>query len=107
MAKKIMFTSTELTTDGTITLELGGRTNNDFTKMTLQVVDGAVSPTAGNITINAKVDKENAAATFQLIGTFNLASKAPVVIDGAYEELEFIGDTMTATSSAFIVVAAS
>ena len=54
MAKKIMFTSTELTTDGTITLELGGRTNNDFTKMTLQVVDGAVSPTAGNITINAK-----------------------------------------------------
>lgn len=104
MARKL-FTSIELPTNGTIALDLtDGKGGAEWTKMTLQVVDGATAPIAGTITINAKVDK--LAGAFQVIGSFDLTSKVPQFIEGSYQELQFVGTTMTASSSAFIKVAA-
>lgn len=103
------FTTVELTTDGTITqlLNRKGAGTNGYTKLTMQVIPGAVVPLAGTITISAKVDVQNAASVFQTIGTFDLAAQVPVFIQGSYEELQFVGTTMTATSSAFIAIAAT
>jgi len=103
------FTTVELTTDATITLNLNrkGAGTNSYTKLTLQVIDGAVIPAAGTITILAKVDRDNVGSKFQQIGQFDLTAKVPVFIQGTYEELQFVGATMTATSSAFIVIAAT
>ena len=104
---KDVFTSVELATNATVTLELSAREHNKYTKLTMQVVDGAVAPIAGTISILAKIDKENTDSSFQTIGSFDMTAKVPVFVEGAYEELQFIGATMTASSSAFIVVAAT
>jgi len=103
------FTTVELTTNATITqlLNRKGAGTNSYTKLTLQVIDGAVIPAAGTITINAKVDADNIGSKFQKIGEFDLTAKLPIFIQGTYEELEFIGGSMTALSSAFIVIAAT
>jgi len=103
------FTTVELTTNATITQNLNrkGSSTNAYTKLTLQVIDGGVSPVAGTITILAKVDVDNVDSTFQEVGQFDLTAKVPVFIQGSYEELQFVGATMTATSSAFIVIAAT
>ena len=103
------FTTVELTTDATIVQNLNrkGSSTNQYTKLTLQVIDGATAPIAGTITILAKVDRDNTDSTFQQIGQFDLTSKVPVFIQGTYEELQFVGATMTATSSVFIVIAAT
>lgn len=104
MPRKV-FTSEEMATNATITLDLAsGKSGAEWTKMTLQVVDGTTAPVVGTITINAKVDK--GAGAFQLIGSFDLTAKVPKYIEGSYEELQFIGASMTASSSAFIKVAA-
>ena len=99
-------TSPEITTNGTVVLSLNKKdsTGNNNTRHTLQIIDGGVPSTAGTITINAKVNSGHANATYQLIGTFDCTAKAPIFIEGSYEELQFVGATMTATSSAFIAV---
>lgn len=103
------FTSTEMATNGTVTVDLRrkGSSSNSYTKMTIQVIDGAVAPIAGTITINAKVDADNPSSSFQKIGEFDLTAKVPLFIQGTYEELQFVGATMTATSTAFLVIAAT
>lgn len=103
------FTTVELTTNATITQNLNrkGAQTNSYTKLTLQVIDGGVIPAAGIITVNAKVDRDNVGSKFQKIGEFDMTAKLPLFIQGTYEELQFVGSTMTATSSAFIVIAAT
>ena len=103
------FTTVELTTDATIVQNLNrkGSSTNQYTKLTLQVIDGATAPIAGTITILAKVDRDNTDSTFQQIGQFDLTAKVPVFIQGTYEELQFVGATMTLLSSAFIAIAAT
>lgn len=92
------FTTDELTTNATIIQNLNrkGSSSNSYTKLTMQVIDGGNPSTAGTIIIKAKVDRDNTNSSFQQIGQFDLTAKVPIFIQGTYEELQFIGASMTA-----------